>query len=96
MTLEANAGQTWMKELQDFISHWEQESEEIKERKLNQKECFTISESFQRDRDGLLARRPVGLSDEEVLLRLKPLDGKLNSSLAMALSSTPDKNIMRP
>ena len=86
--MEANVERNWWDELEEFISHWERESEIIKERTLDHEECNRISDVFHRDSDGLLVRRPVGISDDEIFTRLERLDGKLSSTLAMVCVSS--------
>jgi len=85
--MEADVEKIWLDELEEFISHWEREAETIKERTLDLDECCKISDVFHKNSDGLLVRRPVGISDDEIFTRLERLDGKLNSTLAMACSS---------
>jgi hypothetical protein len=81
--MEDDVETLWLREFESFVSHWEQETESIKERAIETKECSKISDGFHRDSDGLLARRPGGLSGNEVFSRLDKLDHKLNSALAM-------------
>jgi len=88
MSFEVDAEENWPDELEKFISHWEQETETIKERTLDPEECDNISALFHKDSDGLLVRRPVGISDEEIITRLERLDGKLGSALAMVCTSS--------
>jgi len=76
----------WLEELESFISHWEQETEMIREKALPPDECVKISDVFKRDSDGLLVRRPVGVTDHTVMSRLEALDNKLTTTLAMACS----------
>jgi len=80
----------WRHELEKFISHWERETETIKDRSLDLDECSKISDIFHKDSNGLLVRRPVGISDEEVYTRLEKLDNKLNSALAMVCGYSED------
>ena len=87
MNMDADVERNWLDELEKFISHWERETETIKERTLDPEECNKISDVFHRDSDGLLVRRPVGISDDEIYTRLEKLDGKLNSTLAMVCTS---------
>jgi hypothetical protein len=77
----------WYNELDEFVSRWENEVEELKDKKLNAKECTEISKMFHNGEDSLLLRRPVGLSDRTVFNRLETLNNKLHSSLAQALCS---------
>ena len=77
----------WLEELESFIFNWEQETEAIKQKTLNCNECSDIAEVFQRASNGLLVRKPVGISDDEIFIRLEKLDGKLNSALAMVCTS---------
>jgi hypothetical protein len=81
----------WFTEVEQFFSYWKKATEEIQERSLHPNECSDISEMFQQDSDGLLLRRPVGISDQEILSKLDQLDSKLNSSLAM-VCTTHQKN----
>lgn len=85
--MEADVERNWLDELEEFISHWERETEIIKERTLDPEECSKISDVFHRNSDGLLMRRPVGISDDEIFTRLERLDGKLSSALAMVCTS---------
>lgn len=87
MNMDADVERNWLDELEEFISHWERESEIIKERTLDPEECSKISDVFHRNSDGLLMRRPVGISDDEIFTRLERLDGKLSSALAMVCTS---------
>jgi len=87
MSTESDVEENWLDELEKFISHWERETETIKERTLDPEECNKISDVFHRDSDGLLVRRPVGISDDEIFTRLERLDGKLSSALAMVCAS---------
>jgi hypothetical protein len=77
----------WLSEVEQFIDYWEHAAEEIQERALHPDECSDISEMFQQDSDGLLLRRPVDVSEHEILTRLDQLDSKLNSSLAMVCTT---------
>ena len=76
----------WLSEVEQFFRYWEQANEEIQERSLHPDECSDITEMFQQDSEGLLLRRPVGVSDQDILTRLDTLDSKLTSSLAMVCS----------
>jgi hypothetical protein len=82
----------WLSEVEQFFSYWEKANEEIQERSLHPKECSDISEMFQQDSDGLMLRRPVSVSETEVLARIDLLDSKLNSSLAMVCSTQHKKD----
>jgi hypothetical protein len=82
----------WLSEVKQFFEHWEKATEEIQERSLHPDECNDISEMFQQDSDGLLLRRPVDVSDEDILQKLDQLDTKLNSSLAMVCTTFREKN----
>ncbi len=77
---------SWVDEAKQLIEYWEQATEEIRSRTLNPKECSVISELFHQDSDGLLLRRPVEISDDQIITRLEQLDNKLNTSLAMVCS----------
>ena len=88
MSFEVDAKGNWLDELEKFISHWEQETESIRQRSLDLDECNNITDVFHRDSDGLLVRRPVGISDEEIFTRLERLDDKLGSTLAMVCTSS--------
>ena len=88
MNMDSDVERNWLDELEKFISRWEMETETIKEKLLDPDECDNISALFHKDSDGLLLRRPLGLSDEQILTRLEIIDGKLNSVLAMACSSS--------
>lgn len=87
--------QHWLEELEQFISHWEQETELIKEKQLELDECNEITDVFHRNSDGLLVRRPVEISDEEIFTRLERLDGKLSSALAMVCTSSELKTVKK-
>lgn len=87
MSFDSDIHKNWLEELERFIYLWEQEAESIKQKTLNLNECNDIAEVFQRGSNGLLVRRPLGISDEEIYSRLEKLDGKLNSVLAMACKS---------
>ena len=87
MSIEFNFEKSWMEELDNFISSWENEVEIIRQKSLDLDQCNTISEMFQKSSNGLLIRRPAGLSDEEIFSRLEQLDNKINSVLAMACCS---------
>ena len=88
MDINVDAEKNWFDELEQFISRWEMETQTIKDKSLNPEECDNISALFHKDSDGLLVRRPVGISDEEIFSRLERLDGKLGSVLAMACTSS--------
>ncbi|GAH03084.1 unnamed protein product [marine sediment metagenome] len=88
MNMELDVERDWLDELEKFISRWESETESIKQRTLDPEECGKITDIFHRDSDGLLVRRPVGISDEEIFSRLERLDGKLGSALAMVCISS--------
>jgi len=85
MDFESN--ERWYAELEEFISRWENEAEELKQKKLSTDECTMISKMLQKGEDELLLKRPAGFSDLTVSHKLDDLDKKLNSSLAMALTS---------
>ena len=91
MDIKKDFEENWLREIEDFISFWEKEIEDIMEKKLDPQECHMISKKFSRERDFLLSRKPVGVSDENLVSRLQPLNSKLNISLAVALSSIPEK-----
>ena len=77
----------WINDLHEFISHWEHELEAIKDKQLDERECSDIAERFQKDKNILLCRRPVGISEEKIM-RLEPLTSRLDASLAQALCTT--------
>ena len=95
MNMEADVERNWLDELERFISHWEREAETIKDKELDLVQCENISDLFHNDSDGLLVRKPIGISDEEILTRLEKLDGKLGSVLAMACTSSEIKTTKR-
>jgi hypothetical protein len=95
MNMESDIERDWFNELEKFISHWEQETETIKERTLDPNECSKITDVFHRDSDGLLVRRPVGISDEEIYTRLERLDNRLGSALAMVCTSSELKTVKK-
>ena len=95
MSMEVDNKQHWLEELEQFISHWEQETELIKEKQLELDECNEITDVFHRNSDGLLVRRPVEISDEEIFTRLERLDGKLSSALAMVCTSSELKTVKK-
>ena len=88
MEMESDVEKNWRTELEDFISHWERETETIKFKTLNPQECDEISKLFQKDSDGLLVRRPPWMSEDEIYTRLEKLDNKLSSTLAMVCRSS--------
>jgi hypothetical protein len=87
MDFNVDVERNWLDELEQFISRWEMETKSIKDKSLDAEECDHISALFHKDSDGLLVKRPVGISDEEIVKRLEKLDGKLGSVLAMACTS---------
>jgi hypothetical protein len=93
--MEVGNKQHWLEELEQFISHWEQEAELLKEKQLDLNECNEITDVFHSNSDGLLVRRPVEISDEEIFTRLERLDGKLGSALAMACASSELKTVKK-
>ena len=93
--MELDVERNWLDELEKFISHWESETELIKQRTLYPDECDKISDIFHRDSDGLLVRRPVEISDEEIITRLEKIDGKLGSALAMVCTSSELKTVKK-
>lgn len=93
--MESDIERDWLVELEKFISHWEQETETIKERILDPEECGKITDIFHRDSDGLLVRRPVDISDEEIFTRLEQLDNRLGSALAMVCTSSELKTVKK-
>ena len=95
MDFESDMEKTWLDEFERFISHWEQETEDLKGRMLDHQECNSITDIFHRDSDGLLVRRPVEISDKEILTRLERLDGQLSSVLAMVCTSSELKTTKR-
>lgn len=95
MNMESDIERDWFNELEKFISHWEQETETIKERTLYPNECSEITDVFHRDSDGLLVRRPVGISDEDIYTRLEKLDNRLGSALAMVCTSSELKTVKK-
>lgn len=82
----------WLQEFQSFISHWEQETESIKRKILDTKECCRIADDFHRNSDRLLARRPVDTYDKDAFDQLERLDHKLNSSLAMVYTCSDEQS----
>lgn len=82
MELEPES-KTWQQEAEYFITRWEIETEQIKEKNLDPDQCCLISDTFHRDSDGLLVKRPVNFSDTDILVRLDQLENTLNSALAM-------------
>ena len=95
MNMESDIERDWFNELEKFISHWEQETETIKERILDPNECSETTDVFHRDSDGLLVRRPVEISDEEIFTRLERLGSKLSSALAMVCTSSELKTVKK-
>jgi len=86
--MEIDNKQRWLEELEQFITHWEQKAELLKEKQLDLNECNEITDVFHSNSDGLLVKRPLGISSEEIFTRLEQLDGKLGSVLAMACTSS--------
>ena len=78
--------QLWREEAEILITRWEQETDSIKEQNLNPDECCKISDSFHHDSDGLLVRKPVDFSDDDIIARLDRLENNLNANLAIACS----------
>lgn len=95
MDLEPDVKKNWLNELENFISHWEEETKTIKDQTLDPEECYRISDVFHKDSDGLLVRRPIEISDDEIYTRLEKLDGQLNSALAMSCTSSELKSTKR-
>ena len=90
--MESSSEENWVKDLHEFVSHWEEKVANIKEKRLGSQECTEIADLFQKDQEVLLSRRPVGVSDDHVFVKLQPLANKLDASLAMALCS----DVQRP
>jgi len=88
MDLTSDVNKTWQDEFEQFISHWEGETHSIMNRSLNNEECDNISALFTKGSDGLLLRKPVDISNDEIFSRLEQLNGKLGSILAMACTSS--------
>jgi len=84
--------QEWIHDLQDFISYWNQELDDISRRKVDSDECSEIMDSFHKNMDFLLLRRPADIVEEDFIGQLRPLLNKLDSSLAMALCSVKFEN----
>jgi len=82
--MDVDLGQIWMKEFYDFVSHWEKEIDSLKSMKINPEECNLICESFHKDKNMLLCRKPSSFNDDELISKLNPLVNKLDSCLAMA------------
>ena len=95
MNMEPDVKKDWLDELENFISHWEQETEIIKDKTLDFEECCRITDVFRDDWDGLLLKRPPGMADDD-FLRLEQLDNKLNSALAMVCGSPEEKLDVNP
>ena len=95
MDFNVDVEKNWLDEMEQFISRWEMETETIKNKSLDPEECDNISALFHKDSDGLLVRRPVGISDEEIITRLERLDGKLGSALAMVCTSSELKTTIK-
>ncbi|MCK5260941.1 MAG: hypothetical protein KAJ44_02055 [Thermoplasmatales archaeon] len=93
MAIPSDVEGNWRNEVEKLFSHWEQETEIIKDMTIDMEECSRVSDGFHREWNGLLVRRPVGLTDDEVYTKLEKLDNKLNSTLAMACRSTEDDSI---
>ena len=66
MNIGIDVEETWLKELNDRIMHWEKEAETLMEKKIDSEECNEISAAFQREFNGLLSRKPVGVDDAKV------------------------------
>jgi len=82
MELEPES-KTWQQEAEYFITRWEIETEQIKEKNLDPDQCCLISDTFHRDSDGLLIKKPVVPVHNDILARLDQLENTLNSTLAM-------------
>jgi alpha-N-acetylglucosamine transferase len=91
--MESDERKHWRSELEHFIAHWEQETEQIKEKILNPEECSKISKCFHNDSNGLLVRKPVDIADTSYFNRLNELDSKLNSALAMVCTMKKDDRL---
>jgi hypothetical protein len=83
--------EVWVKDVCEFISHWEHEVDSLRQQQVDVRQCREIVDVFQREKDLLLCRKPVSVSDQSVMTRLTPLSSKLDTSLAMALCSTRKK-----
>jgi hypothetical protein len=77
----------WLAEVEQFIKYWEQAAEEIQVRTLHPDECSDISEMFQQGSEVLLLRRPIGISEHEILIKIDQLDANLKSLLAMVCTT---------
>ena len=92
MTMEMGTKIDWVTDIHAFINHWEREVETIKNQQLDADECNEITKLFQQDKDMLLSKRPVDISDEHALMEIQPLADKLDASLARALCSVSIKH----
>jgi hypothetical protein len=77
----------WNHDLQDFIAYWNQELDNIRRRRVDSNECVEIMDTFHKNMDYLLLRRPAEIIEDEYIGQLQPLLNKLDASLAMALCS---------
>jgi len=87
--------QMWLEEAETLITHWEQETEAIKEQNLNPDQCCNITDSFHHDSDCLFLRKPVNFVDVDILARLDRLANNLNSTLTMVCNCI-TTSTMRP
>ncbi len=74
---------TWRQEAEYFITRWEIETEQIKEKNLDPDQCCQISDTFHRDADGLLVKKPAAPIHNDIVARLDRLENTLHSTLAM-------------
>jgi len=88
MDFNSDVKKNWWNEFEQFISDWEGQTHSIMEKSIDNEECDNISALFTKGSDGLLLRKPVDISNDEVFSRLEQLNGKLGSVLAMACSSS--------
>ncbi|MEM0467389.1 MAG: hypothetical protein QXL17_06995 [Candidatus Thermoplasmatota archaeon] len=73
----------WRQEAEYFITRWEIETEQIKEKELDPEQCCQISDTFHRDTEGLLVKKPATPVHHDILVRLDQLENTLNTTLAM-------------
>jgi hypothetical protein len=88
MSVVGDTEKNWLNKFENFIIRWEEEARALTEQMLDPDECLQISDDFKKELDGLLIRKPLIISDEDISKRWERLDGKLNSILAMICTSS--------
>jgi len=88
MSVEWDIKKIWLNEFENFIVRWEHETGLLKQQMLDPEECLQISDNFKKELDGLLVKKPLIISDDDISKRWERVDGKLNSILAMVCASS--------